>query len=197
MSDTIKDGAGTGQLARVNNDGQLVTRATAVEQRLHSSADGLYFEATTGKVEITDANETPMIYIKNDNTDTDTILVIDRVFVDTWDSTGGSGGGTIVYFRNPDITGGTDIIPVNSNYGSGNSMDGTFKKSMTTLTEGGGTEWWWGNVPEDSGIVVEEGRIIIPPGYSMGISYQAPASNTSQYVAINIAMYESSLSKLQ
>ena len=187
MPDTIRDGKGKGYLAAVNADNQLITRSTAVEQRLHSSIDGHYFEATTGQIDVTTANETPMIYIKNQSTDSDEVIVIDRVFIDTWDSTGGSGGGTIMYYRNPTISGGTDIIPVDSNYGSGNVMVGTFKKSMTTLTDG--NTWWWGNVGEDAGMVVEEGRIVIPPGYSMGISYTAPASNTSQYVAINVAMY--------
>ena len=200
MADTIRDGKGRGYLAGVNSDNQLITRATAVEQRLHSSIDGAYFEATTGEITLTDAVKTPMIYVKNDNTDQGTVFVIDRVFFDVWGTTGGTGNGTLEYYKNPTITGGTDIIPVNSNFGSGNTMEGTFKKSLTTMVDGGGTQdvhWWWASVSESSSNVVEEGRIVIPAGYSFGIAYTAPAGNTSQKISINIAMYEFEINKIQ
>ncbi len=197
MPDTIKDGAGKGYLAKVNSDNQLITRSTSVAQRLHSSSDGLYFEATTGIVTLTDANETPMIYIKNDNTDINVVIVIDRVFIDVWGSTSGTGNGTLEYYKNATITGGTDIVPVNSNFGSGNVMTGTFKKSMTTLVEGGGIHWWWASIAALQSMVVEEGRIVIPPGYNFAISYQAPTGNTNQDVSLNVAMYESDVTKLR
>jgi len=54
MVDMIKDGTGKGYLAKVNDDNQLITRATAVEQRLHSSVDGMYYEASTKEITITD-----------------------------------------------------------------------------------------------------------------------------------------------
>ena len=39
MPDTIRDGKGRGNLAGVNSDNQLITRATTVEQRLASAID--------------------------------------------------------------------------------------------------------------------------------------------------------------
>ena len=196
MPDMIKDGTGKGFLAKVNDDNQLITRATAVEQRLHASVDGQYYEASTSEVTITDAAETPMIYIKNDNTNPDMVIIIDRVFVDIWASTGGTGSGVIEYYKNSTITGGTDIVPVNSNFGSGLSMVGTFKKTMTTQVDGSGSHFWWGALGEGSN-VIDEGRIVIPPGYSIGINYSAPASNTSQIIAINVAMFELDVTKIQ
>ena len=190
--DMIKDGEGRGYLAGVNSDHQLLTRATAVEQRLESSVDGNYYEATTEVITIANATETPMIYIKNTDTDPNNRIVIDRVFVDIWTTTGGTGNGTIIYFRNPTIAGGTDIVPVNSNFGNGTDMVGTFKKSPTTMTD---NKWWWGSLGE-GGNVVNEGRIIIPPGYSIGISYTAPVSNSSQKISINVAMFDIDVSLL-
>ena len=191
MPNTIVNGAaGPKYGAKVNADSQLITRATAVPQRLHSSVDGNYFEATTGKITLTDAAETPMIYIKNENTNSDIVLVIDRVFYDVWASTSGTGGGTLEYYKNPTITGGTDITPVNSNHGTGDTVVGTFKKSMTTMIEGGGVHWWWAYVAAGSSNAVDEGRIVVPPGYAFAISYQAPTSNTSQAISINVAFYE-------
>ena len=192
MPDMIKDGTGQGYLAKVNKENQLMTRATAVEQRLESSLDGNYFEATTEVITITNAVETPMIYIKNTDTDPNNRIIIDRVFVDIWATTGGTGNGTVTYFRNPTITGGTDIIPFNSNFGDGSTMVGSFKKSTTTMTT---NKWWYGSLGE-GGNVVEEGRIVIPPGYSLGISYTAPASNTNQKISINVSMFDIDVSLL-
>ena len=196
MSDMIKDGTGKGYLAAVNKDNQLLVRATAVEQRLESSVDGNYYEATTEVITITDAAETNMIYIKNTDTDPNNRIVIDRVFIDIWATTGGTGNGNITYYKNPTITGGTDIVPVNSNFGDGTDMVGTFKKSTTTMTEGtAGVHFWHGSMGVGSNVVDEE-RIVIPPGYSIGISYTAPASNTSQKIAINVAMFDIDVSLL-
>lgn len=195
MVDFIKDGTGTGYLAGVNSDNQLMTRATAVEQRLESSIDGNYYEATTGEITITDALETPMVYIKNTDTDPNNRIVVDRVFVDVWETTGGSGGGTLEYYKNPDIAGGTDIIPNNSNFGVGDNMVGEFKKSMTTQADGSGNHFWWNYVSVGSH-VIEEGRIVIPPGYSFGINYKAPSGNTSQVISINVAMFDFDVKKL-
>ena len=189
MVDMIKDGKGRGYLAGVNNDNQLMARVTSVPQRLESSVDGNYYEATTGEITITDAVETPMIYIKNESTTHTKMIIIDRVFFDVWESTAGVGGGTLEYYKNPTISGGTDIVPVNSNFGSGNALIGTFKKSMTTQVDGGGTHWWWAYVGVGS-TAIEEGRIVLPPGSGFGINYTAPGSNTSQVISINVAMYE-------
>ena len=191
MPDTIVNGAnGPRYAAKVNADSQLITRATSVEQRLHSSIDGNYYEATTAKVTLTDAAETPMIYLKNENTNSNIVIVIDRVFYDVWGTTSGSGGGTLEYYKNPTITGGTDIVPVNSNFGAGNAATGTFKKSMTTMIEGAGVHWWWAYVGAGTSTSVEEGRIVVPVGYAFAISYQAPTGNTSQAISINVAFYE-------
>ena len=63
MPNTIRDGGGSGYLAKVNTDGQLITRATSVEQRLASSLDENYYEATTGSVTLANATETGIIYL--------------------------------------------------------------------------------------------------------------------------------------
>jgi len=65
MPDTIKDGKGRGYLASVNSDNQVVCRSTSVEQRLVSTVDETYFEATTGKFTLSNAGETGSIYFSN------------------------------------------------------------------------------------------------------------------------------------
>ena len=184
MPDTIKDGRGKGFLVAVNSDQQLITRATAVEQRLISTIDENYFEATTGQITLTDAAETGIIYILNSET---LPLVIDRTFVDIWTSTDGSGAdGTLKYYRNPTYTGGSAIVPWITNFNSNKALDGTFLKSLSTIA---GDVWWTGYITDKSSIIIDEGRILIPPGRSFGISVAAPTGNTSMKISINIAMY--------
>lgn len=186
MPDLILDGKGRGNRAAVNDDGQLITRATAVKQRLHSAIDENYMEFTTGQIELTDANETMISYVENEQTDSDIVLVIDRVLYDVWASTGGSGDGTLKYYRNPTITGGTDVDSYNTNFGSNQTNSITCKKSLTTMT---GDVWWTAGFLASNTYALEEGRIIIPSGYSFGISIQAPSSNSSMKISVNIEMF--------
>ena len=186
MPETIRDGKGRGFLAQVNADNQLVTRAATNAQRLISAVDGQYYEATTGQITLTDALETGIIYLKNEVTD-GKVVVVDRVFYDIWTSTGGTGGdGTLRYYISPTITGGTDIVPTNTNFRVSAGAEGTFKKSLTTMT---GTPWWSMYASDKTSIALEEGRIYIPPGYSFGIALDPPTGNTSMKININIAFY--------
>jgi len=184
MSTIIKDGSGAGYSASVNKDNQLITRATAVEQRLKSTIDKHYFEVTTGKITLANATETGIIYLKNESTTR--LLVIDRVFWDIWASTSGGAEGTLTYYHTVTITGGTDIVPNNTSYGSTDSAIGTFKKSLTTFS---GTAWWTGNITPTSSVALDEGRIVLPANATHAITVAAPAANTSMDVSINIAFY--------
>ena len=186
MSDTIKDGKGRGYLAGVNSDNQLLTRATAIEQRLVSAIDGNYFEATTGVVTLTDAAELDILYIKYTGTKA---LIIDRVFYDTWASTAGvANTGILKYYHTiTSVTGGTAATVTNTNFLTPNSLDATATKS-TAFT--GGSVWWTGLLTAGGSVALEEGRIVLLPNASFGISVQAPTSNSSMNVNINVGMYE-------
>ena len=186
MPDQIRDGTGRAYLARVNLDNELAVRATSVEERLAAAIDQQYYEATTGKVTLTDANETGLIYMYNGDTASREI-VIDRVFWDIWTSTGGTGeDGTLTYYKNPTITGGTDIVPNNTHFTAQTAAPGTYKKSLTTMT---GTAWWLGYITDKQSIALEEGRIVMPAGTSFGISVAAPTGNTSMVISVNVAFY--------
>lgn len=184
MPDTIRDGSGKGYLAKVNADQQLITRATAVEQRLESAIDHNYFELTTGLITITDAVETPMFYMKNNSATKQ--IVVDRIFIDTWDSTDGAEDGVIEYYRNPTVVGGTATVPACTDFGSTDVADGTFLVSPTSLT---GTEWAKLYLPEQYGLVIEEGRFTLPQGSTFGMSIVPPTGNTSMKININCAFF--------
>ncbi len=185
MAEQIVDGNGTGYRVAVNTDNELRTRATTIEQRLHSTLDSRYYELTTGAITLTNATDTPLIYFINNSTQD---IVIDRVFIDTWTSTGATiSNGTLKYYRNPTITGGTAISPNNTNFGSNATIEVGGLKSLTTMT---GTVWWLASISQNNSMVSEEGRIVLPVGSSFGISYAAPTGNTSQIININVAIFE-------
>lgn len=183
--DTIRDGKGRGNLAGVNSKNRLLVRSTSMQQHLKSTLEASYFEATTGKVTLTTDTEKGILYLLNGRTD-NALMVIDRVFYDTWASTGGSGNGTLLYYRNPTVTGGTIIVPNNTLFSELSQPVGTFLKSLTTMT---GTEWWTGRLAASESLAIEEGRMTCPPGYSFGISITAPTGNSSMVVSVNIAFY--------
>ena len=188
MPDVIRDGSGKGFLAKVNSDNQLITRATTVQQRLASTIDNRYFEATTGKITLSDAVETGLFYIKNISTITSDVIVIDRVFVDIWSSTAGTGNdGDIKYYINPTVTGGSAATVTNTKFNSTTSLEATVLKSVTSIDTG--TVWWTGYITDKQAMVIEEGRIVIPPGSSFAISITAPTSNTNMDISINVAMF--------
>ena len=183
MVDTLKDGTGNGFLAQVNKDHQLITRATALNQHTKSSVDGNYFELTTGLLEITVATEKGVLYLKNSE---DTTIVVDKVFLDVWPSTGGgTDGGTLRYYKNPTVTGGSSINAVNTNFKKPDTA-GDDLKNLTTIT---GTVWWIGYFEPQNSITIEEEKFVIPPGYSFGMSLIAPSGNSSMYINANIAFY--------
>ena len=182
----IEDGKGRGFSGAVNADNQIITRATSVEQRLHSTVDSHYFEATTGVVNLGDAAELDILYIKYTGSK---VLVIDRVFYDTWATTSGvANTGILKYYHTiTSVTGGSDATVTNTNFGSSNTVEATVTKS-TAFT--GGTVWWTALLNAGASVALEEGRIVLPPSASFGISVQAPTSNTSMNVNLNVAMYE-------
>ena len=182
-----------GNIAGVNSDGQLLTRATAVEQRFVSAIDGNYYEATTGIVTLTDAAELDILYIKYTGKKA---VLIDRVFYDTWASTGGTANtGILKYYHTiTSVAGGSDATVTQTNFGLTGSMDVTVTKSGTFT---GGSVWWSALLTAGGSIALEEGRIILLPNATFGISVQAPTSNTSMNVNVNIGMYEFDASLIQ
>lgn len=179
----IRDGKGRGYLAAVNSDNELTARSTIVNQHTHSALDGNYFEVTTSQVTLTDANEKGIIHI--DNTGTSTIIV-DRVFYDVWESTGGTGGGILRYYKTPTVTGGSSVTANCTDFGNAKTLSATCLKSLTTMT---GTVWWTAYIAPGNTYCSDEGRFVLEPGTGFGISVTAPTGNTSMKVSINIAVF--------
>lgn len=87
------------------------------------------------------------------------------------------------YYRNPTTTGGSSITANNSNFGNETTLDATILKSLTTMT---GTEYAHDYLTVGS-FLFTEGQIVIPTGYSFGLSITPPVGNTSMKVTVAIS----------
>lgn len=184
MAEQIRDGTGDGFLTKVNNQNQLVVRSVTAAQQTQSAVRGEYYEAFTGLINLTDANETGVLSLAP--TPAGLVVVIDVIFIDTFDSTGGSGSGKLRYYRNPTVSGGSTITPVNNNFGDETEIPGVFRSSPTVS---GGTNFATANLGANGFLALEEEKIVVPAGFTFAITYTAPAGNLGMDYSANIGMY--------
>jgi hypothetical protein len=186
MSEMLRDGTGSGNLQKVDANNRALTRSVNTPEDEQATKLGTSYNINTGIIDLTNANETPLIYIKN-NEDED--LHIQTIIIGTWSSTGGSGTDGVpkaVFLRNP-ITGTTventndvDIIS-NRNYGSSKTLTVDAYKGATGETLTGGTDHIIIQMGTSGRTVVSIDEVI-PKGSSFGIKYTPQGSNTSQKV---------------
>jgi hypothetical protein len=187
MSKVIEDGTGTGNKAKVNGNQRLYVNGVVIDENLQATKIGNSYNVNSGIITLTDAVDTPIMYLKNNEEQS---IHIDAIAVGIGPSTGGTGGiPKITVVRNPTagtITTGSDVdINSNRNYGSSNTLTVDAKKGATGLTMTDG---------EDHIIFFQtsNGRLfatideLLPKGQSIGIKFDPQASNTSQdvYAAI-------------
>jgi len=195
MPDTIIDGTGKGNRAEVNSSNQLSVRAVQEGEAVFANKGGNAYNINTGVpfISLTDAVDTPILYIKN-NEDED--LIIEAIALGIFDSTGGSSTADsyATFIRNP--TAGTIItstptdVDVNSNrnYGSSNTLTVDAFKGATgdTMTNG------------DNHIIVlanPGGRVLVtinevlPKGATFGLKFKPPTSNTAMSIYAAAIVY--------
>jgi hypothetical protein len=182
----LKDGTGTGEMAKVNGDNRLYTQAVTTTENDDANKKGVAYNINTGVITLTDSADTAVLYLKNEEEKT---LHITAIAIGLGPSTGGSGGiPKITVVRNPTSASfSTDVdIKSNRNYGSQNTLtDVTAYKGATGATLTGG---------EDHLVFFQtsNGRLfaaideILPKGSTIGVKIDPQPSNTSQdvYVAL-------------
>ena len=181
---SIKDGS-TGYVAQVDSDLRLQTYAVTINENNQANSKGRAYNINTDDITLTDAVETPILYIKN-NEDKDLHITA----LDLWAGTSTGGTATLgtkwVVERNP--TAGTIVsnatavdIESNRNFGSNNTLLVDSYKGATGNTMTGGTDHLVFRGTLLSRIYVEIDEII-PKGSSIGIHVKPPTSNTSLIV---------------
>jgi hypothetical protein len=189
MPEMIRDGAGKGNLAKVNDNQRLYTSSISVPENYQATKLGNSYNINTGLITLTNAAETPLIYVKN-NEDVD--LHILTIVIGTFASTNGTGQDGVpkaVFIKNPKtgtiITSTpTDVdIISNRNYGSSKTLTIDAYKGATGDTMTDGTDH----------IIVQmgtSGRTVVPidevlqKGSSFGLKYTPQGSNDDQQVYV-------------
>ena len=191
MAASIKDG-NSGNVMKVDSNNRGHMHAISESEERQANISGNAYNINTGVITLTDAADTPIMYLKNNDTKD---LVISAIAVGVGPSTGGSGGiPKITVVRNP--TAGTTIsnannvdIKSNRNYQSSKTAANVVAyKGATgeTMTDG-----------EDHIIFFQtsSGRLFgtieeyLPQGSSIGVKFDPQPSNTSQDVYCALICY--------
>lgn len=139
MSTTIQDGTGTKLKVKVNSENRLLSQTINESEFDHAVGKGEAYNINTEFLTITGSSEVPLLYIKS-NEDRD--LVLNAWFIGT-DANSGTATrlSLLKIYKNPTsgtiISSGTDITPVNRNFGSNNSLECIAKKGGDGFTVSG------------------------------------------------------------
>lgn len=185
MSFSIIDGTGDSKVARVDANKRLHTQAVTSPTNEQATQKGNSFNINTGLVTLGTANETPILYLKNNEDAGFHVISIIVGFQTSTDGVGNDASWKVV--KDPDA--GTVISsPVtapmisNRNFGSSAVLDadvfiGADGKGLT-----GGTDHIQ-VIQNDGGtrvaIPIDE---LLPKGHAIGILITPPASNSSMVV---------------
>lgn len=139
MSTIIQDGTGTKLKVKINSENRMLTQTISESEFDHSVGKGEAYNINTEFVTVTGSSEVPLLYIKS-NEDRD--LVLNAWFIGTDADTGTATRLSLFrVYKNPTsgtiISSGTDITPVNRNFGSSNELEVIAKKGGDGFTVSG------------------------------------------------------------
>lgn len=191
MSVILEDGTGSGKKLKINNDNRALTDAVVHFSDQNAAGDGRLFQFGTSTVTLTSANESAVLYVKN-NEDFD--LEIVNFTYGISGQTGANPTDMILarLYKNPTtITSGTPTIAINNNLGSSKELEADLLVGVEGSLVTGGTQA--GNAllkPFDFR------RIplywVVPKGTSLAITFQPATGNTNVSVDIFFDAYLSS-----
>jgi hypothetical protein len=190
MTDMIRDGTGQGYLVKVADDNKIQTRSVTESAELDANQRGDAYNLNTGVVNLTDATETTLFYMKNNETRD---FVVTAVVIGIWGSANGDGLDMIsTFIRNPttgDIISGSDAaINSNRNYGSSNALTADVKVGASGDTAVNGESHILVRVTEESRsfIAINE---ILPQGTSFAVNITPPTGNDGMNVYVAVIGY--------
>lgn len=190
---TITDGTGKGYQGKIGSDNRFWTDSITRPQSQSASLSGNSFNINTGVINLTSANKSAVLYVKNNGLND---VVIEGIFYLIGNSTGGSGDMLITVLRNP--TAGTiisnasdvELKAVNRNFGSPNipTIDAYKGAEGNTFTDGDKViESIFNQSPTRA--YIDAGYIILPKGASIGFEITPATGNTSLDVEFALASY--------
>lgn len=193
MSFVIKDGSGSGREATVNRQNRLSVASVITNSQVIAASNGYRFNINTGNITLTNATNTSVIYLKN-NEDSD--LYITSIVYILGNSTGGTGNATFNAIRNPtagSIITNANAVSINANYNFGSTitLDVDAYKGATgeTLLSGGSTILSTILSTAAGRTFIQLDDFVLPKGSTIGVNYTPPSGNTSQIVQVAFAVY--------
>jgi len=191
MGWSIRDGAGKGNSARVDDKGRLWVDSKSLSmQHLASHKDGQAYQVMGIS---TLANATvAALHIKNNSSDLD--LVVTYIRHQIIDEAGGTALPNAsnylrVAFGRTYASGGAAVTPVNMNKKSGNDADVTAYQTSPTLA-GTATEFdrWYTKAEADMHSWNKEGTVILGKNDTMELSYVGDHTSGSIFTRMSFVM---------
>lgn len=179
MGFEITDGTGNGNSAGVDNTGRLLTRSITEDIFQNSAEKGEAYFIGTPLITASTANESALIYIKNNE---DSTLILGSFFLIAENSNATVQMFRINWYKNPtSITGGTSTVALNQNFGSSQTLDADIEYGAEASAIVGGTLSATLSFP--IGVFNEiSANLVLEKGSSVVISVVPPSGNTGMPV---------------
>ena len=180
MSEQIKDGTGTGYLAKVDNTNRLRGRNVSENFLTEAVRDAEGFAITPGLLTLTSANQSAILYFKN-NEQNDFVLT--RAICTPFRTTGGTED-FVTFQCRYGATGmssgsGTDASFINLKFGDSNTVTFDSEVGQEGASLSGSTSVGFTFAVPFGQTFFADVFIRIPPGQSFAILITPPPSNTS------------------
>lgn len=189
MGFEITDGTGKGNKVAVNNNNRLLVRSVSEDTFQRSAELGDAFFAGAPITNISVATEVAVLHIKSNE---DQPLVLGNFLFMSEDSSVGAGAYyTVKWYKNSGgMSNGTAFTPLNQNFGSSKTLDGTFEYGNGSTSTISGT--FVAALSFPTGVFQNFGaNLVLEKGSEVVFTVQAPATNTSMnfYLGTRLIRY--------
>jgi hypothetical protein len=189
-----------GNSAKVDDSRRLHVDAITFQRSEQESELGNAYNINTGVINLTSANKSAVLYVKNME---DYDLLVSNIFYLLGNSNS-AGDVLIDVLRNPTtgtiVSGASaaEMAGVNRNFGSSRTLsDSTMYKGAEANTFTDGTKVVESIVQDGNRWFLSIGDIIIPKGSSIGFNITPPASNTSMDIEVALSCYLDTLKDVE
>ena len=188
----IKDGTGSGRLAKVDANNRLETVTISTDIQQDASINKQLFRISTPVITLTSANNSTLLYVRND--DPNNNLIVPNIIISVGNSTGNTGD-LVTSIGRANVTGGTivsgatpaSLIPLN--------LSVTTAPAITAYSGvEGSTNTYSADIPSYAAFPQESFTanpffITVAPGNNFIISITPPAGNTSMQAQVTARCY--------
>jgi hypothetical protein len=180
----IHDGTGSGFEARVDSTNRLLTEAVIETEQLEAAVKGDSYQIGSGAVTLTSANESAVLYFKN-NEEKD--VIITAVNITSSKQTGSSAGVFLakLYTGGTGLSAGTSQTALNNNFGSSKTLtaDITAGQEAATVTSGTASGAFY---IQEAVFFNTSTAWVVPKGSTIAVTVTPGASNTSVTVTVTL-----------